>query len=49
MTSMKVARIYLRVTTDRQDLQHQESIVKAAKAAGTTSPDLPEKGISGAG
>mgnify|MGYP003378567279 CR=1 FL=1 len=30
----KVARVYLRVSTDEQDLQRQESITAQAKAAG---------------
>lgn len=49
-----VARVYLRVSTDHQDLQRQESIVTSAKAAGYyvaavyrekasgVSPDRPE-------
>ena len=32
--SMKVARIYMRVSTDEQDLQRQEGIKDAARAAG---------------
>ncbi|MFS3137478.1 recombinase family protein [Gluconacetobacter sacchari] len=31
---MKVARVYIRVSTDEQDLQRQEAIVEGAKAAG---------------
>lgn len=38
MPGLKVARIYLRVSTDRQDLQRQESIVETAKAAGYYAP-----------
>lgn len=30
----KVARVYIRVSTDEQDLQRQESIIENAKAAG---------------
>ena len=30
----KVARVYLRVSTDEQDLQRQEAITEQAKAAG---------------
>jgi len=33
-TSLKVARIYLRVSTDDQDLQRQEAIIRSAQAAG---------------
>ena len=32
--SLKVARVYLRVSTDEQDLQRQEAITGQAKAAG---------------
>lgn len=32
--ALKVARVYLRVSTDSQDLQRQEAIVTTAKAAG---------------
>ena len=33
-TAPKVARVYLRVSTDEQDLQRQEAITEQAKAAG---------------
>lgn len=33
-TTLQVARIYMRVSTDDQDLQRQEAIVNQAKAAG---------------
>ncbi|WP_223936932.1 recombinase family protein, partial [Aeromonas caviae] len=48
MTGMKVARIYLRVSTDRQDLQRQESIVEAAKAAGYYVAGIYREKASGA-
>lgn len=34
MTAIKVARVYLRVSTDGQDVQRQEAIAAQAKAAG---------------
>lgn len=35
---VKVARIYMRVSTDAQDLARQEAIATSARAAATTSP-----------
>ena len=34
MPAPKIARVYLRVSTDQQDLERQEAIVTNAKAAG---------------
>ena len=40
-TAPKVARVYLRVSTDEQDLQRQEAITGQAKAAGATASAAP--------
>lgn len=45
---MKIARIYLRVSTDTQDLERQESIVEAAKAAGFYVAGVYREKASGA-
>jgi len=34
MAASKVARVYIRVSTDEQDVRRQESIIESAKAAG---------------
>ena len=34
MAASKVARVYIRVSTDEQDVRQQESIIESAKAAG---------------
>lgn len=45
---MKVARIYLRVSTDGQDLKRQESIIEQAKAAGCYVAGVYREKASGA-
>lgn len=44
----KVARVYLRVSTDAQDLQRQEEIIKTAKAAGYYVASVYREKASGA-
>ena len=46
--SMKVARIYMRVSTDEQDLQRQEGIKDAARAAGYYVAGVYREKASGA-
>ena len=45
---MKVARIYLRVSTEAQDLERQESIIEAAKGAGFYVAGVYREKASGA-
>ena len=45
---MKVARIYMRVSTDAQDLERQESLIDAAKAAGFYVAGVYREKASGA-
>lgn len=45
---MKVARIYLRVSTETQDLERQESIIEAAKSAGFYIAGVYRETASGA-
>lgn len=45
---MKVARIYLRVSTDEQDLSRQDAIVENAKAAGFYIAGVYREKASGA-
>ena len=45
---LKVARIYLRVSTDEQDLTHQAAIVENAKAAGYYVAGVYREKASGA-
>src|SRR6185369_7069005 len=45
---MKIARVYLRVSTDEQDLQRQEQIVTGAKAAGYYVAGVYREKASGA-
>ncbi|VCZ90741.1 hypothetical protein BANRA_05982 [Klebsiella pneumoniae] len=40
-----VARVYLRVSTDAQDLERQEAITTAAKAAGYHVAGIYREGI----
>jgi DNA invertase Pin-like site-specific DNA recombinase len=47
-TQMRVARVYLRVSTDAQDLQRQESIVEAARASGYYIAGVYREKASGA-
>ena len=47
-TAPKVARIYLRVSTDEQDLQRQEAITGQAKAAGYYVAGIYREKASGA-
>jgi len=46
--SLKVARVYLRVSTDEQDLQRQEAITGQAKAAGYYVAGIYREKASGA-
>ena len=46
--SIKVARIYMRVSTDKQDLARQKSLVKEAQAAGYYIAGVYEEVASGA-
>ena len=48
MKTLKVARIYLRVSTVEQDLQRQESIIETAKAAGYYVAGIYREKASGA-
>ncbi|KDC00356.1 resolvase, N-terminal domain protein, partial [Bordetella bronchiseptica D993] len=43
-----VARVYLRVSTDAQDLERQEGIITAAKAAGYYVAGIYREKASGA-
>ena len=45
---MKIARVYLRVSTDQQDLQRQESIIEQAKVAGCYVAGVYREKASGA-
>lgn len=45
---MKVARIYLRVSTDAQDLERQEGIIKSARAEGYYVAGIYKEKASGA-
>ena len=45
---MKIARLYLRVSTESQDLARQESIVEDAKAAGFYVAGIYREKASGA-
>jgi DNA invertase Pin-like site-specific DNA recombinase len=45
---MRVARIYLRVSTEQQDIERQEEIAKAAKAAGYYIAGVYREKASGA-
>lgn len=45
---MKVARVYIRVSTDEQDLQRQEAIVENARAAGYYVAAVYREKVSGA-
>lgn len=45
---MKIARIYLRVSTDGQDLQRQECIIAEAQAADHYIADVYREKASGA-
>ncbi|RZL98034.1 MAG: resolvase, partial [Pedobacter sp.] len=45
---MNVARIYMRVSTETQDLKRQESIVLAAKSAGYYIAGIYREKASGA-
>lgn len=47
-TPFKVARIYMRVSTDAQDLARQEAIVTTARAAGFYVADIYKEKASGA-
>lgn len=44
----KIARVYLRVSTDEQDLQRQEAIVAEARAAGYYVAGVYREKASGA-
>ncbi|WP_278366919.1 recombinase family protein [Acetobacter orientalis] len=46
--SVKIVRIYLRVSTDQQDLERQESIVEEARAAGCYIAAVYREKASGA-
>lgn len=46
--SLRVARVYLRVSTDAQDLERQESIIEAAKASGYYVAGVYREKASGA-
>ncbi len=48
MSALKIARIYLRVSTDQQDLERQEAIVANAKAAGYYVAGVYREKASGA-
>lgn len=48
MSNMKVARIYLRVSTDEQDLSRQAAIVESTKAAGFYVAGIYREKASGA-
>lgn len=48
MTGMKVARIYLRVSTEEQDLSRQDAIVESTKAAGFYIAGIYREKASGA-
>jgi len=48
MTTPKIARVYLRVSTDQQDLERQEAIVLNAKAAGYYVAGVYREKASGA-
>lgn len=45
---MKVARIYLRVSTEEQDLSRQDAIVESTKAAGFYVAGIYREKASGA-
>lgn len=45
---MQIARIYLRVSTDEQDLERQERIIQDAKAAGYYIAGVYREKASGA-
>src|SRR6218665_3258008 len=45
---VQVARVYLRVSTDEQDLQRQEAIITAARAAGYYVAGVYREKASGA-
>ncbi|MFO6373942.1 recombinase family protein, partial [Pseudomonas aeruginosa] len=45
---LKVARVYLRVSTDAQDLERQESIIEGARAAGYYVAGVYREKASGA-
>lgn len=46
--SLRVARVYLRVSTDAQDLERQENIIEAAKASGYYVAGVYREKASGA-
>ncbi len=46
--ALKVARIYIRVCTDEQDLQRQESLREAAKRSGYYIAGVYKEKVSGA-
>ena len=48
MSALKIARVYLRVSTDQQDLERQEGIVANAKAAGFYVAGVYREKASGA-
>lgn len=48
MPAMKVARIYLRVSTDEQDLTRQTAIVESTRAAGCYVAGIYREKASGA-
>src|SRR3978361_1775449 len=48
MSPPKIARVYLRVSTDQQDLERQEAIVINAKAAGYYVASVYREKASGA-
>ncbi len=47
-SALKVARVYLRVSTDAQDLERQESIIEGARAAGYYVAGVYREKASGA-
>jgi DNA invertase Pin-like site-specific DNA recombinase len=48
MSAPKIARVYLRVSTDQQDLERQESIVSSAKGSGYYVAGVYREKASGA-
>lgn len=48
MSAPKIARVYLRVSTDQQDLERQEAIVSSARAAGYYVAGVYREKASGA-
>lgn len=48
MTKMQIARVYLRVSTQRQDLERQEAIIEHAKATGYYVAGVYREKASGA-